>query len=159
MRAMRRRNRCFMADTHEIVLRQIENYRFETEFGGSLPKLTSDEPPPLGTGMGPEPVQLLLAAVGSCMSSSFHFAMTKFREQPGNITTTANATIDRDENRRLRVQAIEVSIHFTAEAATIDHLQRILDQFEQFCTVGASVARGIPIHVSVTDGTGAVVKS
>lgn len=148
-----------MTDKHEVVLRQIANYQFETDFGGALPNLTSDEPPPLGSGLGPEPVQLLLAAVGSCMSSSFHFAMAKFREQPGRITTTANATIDRDENRRLRVQAIDIAIHFTAEACTIGHLQRILDHFEQFCTVGASVARGIPIHVSVTDGTDAVVKS
>ncbi len=147
-----------MADTHEIVLRQIENFRFETTFAGGLPTLVSDEPPPLGGGAGPEPVQLLLAAVGSCMSSSFHFAMTKFRETPGTITTTARATVDRDETRRLRVQAIHVAIGFAAEAGTIGHLQRILDQFEQFCTVGASVARGIPIEVSVTDGSGARVK-
>lgn len=148
-----------MADTHQIIIRQVENYRFETEFGGAIPHLASDEPPPLGGGTGPEPVQLLLAAVGSCMSSSFHFAMAKFREQPGRISTEARATVDRDESRRLRVQAIEITIHFTAEAASIGHLPRILDQFEQFCTVGASVARGITIRLSVIDGTGAVLKS
>jgi uncharacterized OsmC-like protein len=148
-----------MADTHMVVLKQIADYRFETEFGAGLPKLTSDEPSPIGSGLGPEPVQLLLAAVGSCMSSSFHFAMTKFHELSGNITTTATATIDRDENRHPRVQAIDIAIHFPAEAGTISHLQRILDQFEQFCTVAASIGRGIPIHVSVIDGTATVVKS
>lgn len=147
-----------MAETHEISLRQIENFRFETDFGAGMPKLVSDEPEPVGTGAGPEPVALLLAAVGSCMSSSFQFAMQKFRETPGTIRTNATATIDRDENRRLRVQGIHVDIGFEAPAAAIGHLARILDSFEQFCTVGASVARGIPIRVSVTDGEGQPVK-
>lgn len=147
-----------MAETHEITLRQIENFRFETDFGAGMPKLVSDEPPPLGTGTGPEPVALLLAAVASCMSSSFHFAMTKFRESPGRISTHASATVDRDETRRLRVQGIHVGIGFEASAGTISHLARILESFEQFCTVGASVARGIPIKVTVTDGEGELVK-
>ena len=147
-----------MAETHEISLRQIENFRFETDFGAGMPKLISDEPAPLGTGTGPEPVALLLAAVGACMSSSFHFAMGKFRESPGAIRTHASATVDRDEHRRLRVQGIHVGISFEAPAGAIAHLARILDSFEQFCTVGASVARGIPVKVSVTDGEGELVK-
>lgn len=147
-----------MSAENTVILRQIENFHFESDFGDGLHKYSSDEPAPLGTGKGPAPVQLLLAAVGSCMSSSFHFAMGKFHEVSGPIMTIATATIGRDENKNLRVEAIEIAISFSQAAETISHLERIVGQFEQFCTVGASVARGIAIHVSVTDGNGLVVK-
>jgi uncharacterized OsmC-like protein len=147
-----------MSESHSVTLRQIENYHFETEFGGGLSAYATDEPAPLGTGKGPSPTQMLLSAVGSCMSSSFHFAMAKFHESPGQIVTNATATVGRDETNRLRVQAIGIAISFSATAGSIGHMERIAGQFEQFCTVGASVARGIPIHVTVTDGDGMVVK-
>jgi uncharacterized OsmC-like protein len=147
-----------MSEAPNVVLRQIENFHFETSFGDGLADYATDEPAPVGTGKGPAPTQMLLAAVGSCMSSSFHFAMTKFHEAPGQIITKAAATIGRDEGNHLRVQGIDVAISFAAAASTIGHMERIAGQFEQFCTVGASVARGIPIHVTVTDGNGIVVK-
>jgi uncharacterized OsmC-like protein len=148
-----------MSNSHQITLRQIEAYRFECDFGPGVPRVTTDETPPLGTGTGPAPVDLLLAAVASCMSSSFHFAMGKFHETAGPIVTTATATTGRDEHNHLRVQEIEIAIGFAEPGASIGHLDRILAQFEQFCTVGASVARGIPVHVTVTDGVGTVVKA
>lgn len=148
-----------MPDNPTVTLRQIENFHFAAEFGGDFPDYAADEPAPLGTGKGPSPTQLLLAAVGSCICSSFHFAMAKFHETPGTIMATASATIGRDEKNHLRVKAIAVSINFAAQTSAIGHLERIAAQFEQFCTVGASVARGIPIHVTVTDGTGTIVKA
>jgi uncharacterized OsmC-like protein len=148
-----------MAEPHEIELRQVENYRFACDFGPGVAALTTDETPPLGGGAGPSPVALLLAAVGSCLSSSFHFAMTKFHETPGVIRTKVSATVGRDDHNHLRVQAILVVIQFSEPAGTISHLDRIMGQFEQFCTVGASVARGIPITVQVVDGAGTTVKA
>lgn len=147
-----------MSESTSVTLRQVQNFHFETAFGEGLSDYATDEPAPLGTGLGPSPTQMLLAAVGSCMSSSFHFAMSKFHEAPGQIVTKATATIGRDEAKRLRVQAIDIAISFAATAGSIGHMERIAGQFEQFCTVGASVARGIPIHVTVTDGDGTIVK-
>ena len=147
-----------MAETHSVTLRQVENFQFSHDYGGGLPALISDEPPPLGAAAGPNPVELLLSAVGACMSSSFNFAMRKYHETPGAISTTATATVGRDEANHLRVQQLEIAIHFAAEAASVSHLPRVLEQFESFCTVGAAVARGIPTRVTVTDGTGTMVK-
>ena len=147
-----------MPEIVTVTLRQAEGFHFETAFGGGLPDYATDEPAPLGTGLGPSPVQMLLSAVGSCMSSSLNFAMGKFRETPGQIVTEATATVDRDETKRLRVQGIHVTLSFAAAAVSIEHLERIAGQFEQFCTVGASVARGIPIHVTLKDGEGKIVK-
>lgn len=147
-----------MSETHSVLLRQVGNFHFETEFGGGLGDYATDEPAPLGTGKGPSPTQMLLSAVGACMASSFHFAMTKFHESPGQIMAKAMGTISRDANNRLRVQGIDIAISFAAAAGSIEHMERIAGQFEQFCTVGASVARGIPTRVTVTDGNGTVVK-
>ncbi|RZK87449.1 MAG: OsmC family peroxiredoxin, partial [Methylobacterium sp.] len=41
-----------------------------------------------------------------------------------------------------------------AAAADMPRIDRVLDQFQRFCTVSESVKLGIPIAVSVHDGTG-----
>ncbi len=38
------------------------------------------------------------------------------------------------------------------------HLDRVLEQFEAFCTVTQSVGAGIPIAVQVFDASGAQLK-
>ena len=39
----------------------------------------------------------------------------------------------------------------------LEHVERAVRQFEQFCTVTRSVGAAIPISVEVRDATGAVV--
>lgn len=141
-----------------ITLSQVKDYRFDITYAEGRPALPGDEPPPLGHGDGPSPVQLLLAAVGNCMSSSLYFALAKFKNDPGGITTTATAEVGRNPEGRLRVLSIAVDIRFGAEASTLTRLDRILPQFEQFCTVGESVRQGIPVTVSVFDGAGQKLK-
>ena len=58
----------------------------------------------------------------------------------------------------LRVTHIEVAATLGAPAASIDHLDRVLAQFESFCTVAQSVGQGIPLEVSVFDGAGVKLK-
>jgi uncharacterized OsmC-like protein len=149
-----------MTEQHSagVTLRQNRDYQFDIDFAPDMAHLTSDEPPPLGAGAGPSPVMLLLAAVGSCMSSSLYFALSKFKNDPGGIRTTARGTLGRNEAGRLRVVHIDVEIHFGAPAASLQHLERVLGQFEEFCTVGASVRAGIATDVAVFDGTGTRLK-
>ncbi len=139
---------------HRITLRQRRDYQFEIDFGGGRPALLADEPPPLGEGAGPSPVHLLLGAVGDCMSSSLLFALRKFKNDPGTITTEAHAHVGRNEAGRLRVLRMEVHLHLGRPAAELQHLERILGSFEAFCTVGESVRAGIPTEVSVYDADG-----
>lgn len=141
-----------------VVLRQQKNYQFEIDFGNGIESLRSDEPPPLGAGAGPSPSQLLLAAVGNCMSSSLYFALAKFKNDPGGITTTARAEIGRNDAGRLRVLRIALDIRLGAPASAMSHLDRILGQFEEFCTVGQSVRAGIPMDISIHDGNGQRLK-
>ena len=143
-----------MSHTISITVTQKNNYQFLVDFGAAIPQLLADEPVPLGTGDGPSPSHLLLSAVANCLSSSLFFALQKFKQDAGGISTTATARIDRNEENRLRVLDIAVTIRLGKGGAEISHLDRVLSQFEPFCTVSQSVRHGILITVAVEDSQG-----
>jgi uncharacterized OsmC-like protein len=140
------------------VLRQRQDYQFEIDFGAPRAVLLTDENPPLGQGAGPAPVQLLCAAVGNCMADSLLFALRKFKQQPEPISCEVRAEIGRNEQNRLRVLGLDVALSLGVPADQLEHLDRVLAQFEDFCTVGMSVAQGIPLTVRVKDSTGRQLK-
>lgn len=144
--------------TITVELRQRSNYQFDIEFSEGMPQLMSDEPAPLGEGKGPSPVQLLAASVGNCLSDSLLFALAKFKQKPEPIHTTVNALVGRNAEGRMRVLHIEAKIHLGVEASKLEHLDRALEQFQEFCTVTQSVGQGIPIHIRVMDATGLILK-
>ena len=141
-----------------VELEQQEDYHFKIHFGDSIPALDADEAPPLGKGAGPTPVQLLAAAVGNCLSDSLLFALRKFKQAPEPIRAVVDASVGRNAENRLRVQRIAVRLTLGVSAATLEHLDRALGQFEEFCTVAQSVRQGIDVDVEVYDSTGARLK-
>ena len=148
-----------MSDTSiQVTLRQRQDYRFDVQFGGDAPVITTDEPAPLGTGLGPSPVQLLAAAVGNCLSDSLLFALRKFKQAPEPIGCTVQADIGRNADNRLRVLRITAVLTLGVPAARLEHLDRVLETFEQYCTVTQSVGQGIAIETQVFDATGARLK-
>ena len=147
-----------MGHSITVNLKQEKDFRFALEFGESVPTMYGDETPPLGGGSGPNPAQLLAAAVGNCMSDSLLFALRKFKQQPEPINAAVTASIDRNEQNRLRVQEINVKLTLGVPGAGLAHLDRALGQFEEFCTVGQSVRQGIPVVVEVYDSEGARLK-
>jgi uncharacterized OsmC-like protein len=148
-----------MSDSRpRVLLRQQQDFQFEIDFGEGKPSLLGDEGPPLGQGAGPTPVQLLAAAVGNCMADSLLFALRKFKQAPEPISCEVTAEIGRNAENRMRVLGLDVALKLGVPAAQLEHLDRVLVQFESFCTVGASVAQGIPLNVTVHDSTGAQLK-
>ncbi|MBE0621261.1 MAG: OsmC family protein [Burkholderiales bacterium] len=147
-----------MAHAVTVNLTQEKDFRFAIEFGEGIPVLHGDETPPLGGGTGPNPAHLLAAAVGNCMSDSLLFAIRKFKQNPEPIRSTVTATIDRNPDKRLRVLNIEVKLTLGVAGSSLDHLDRALGQFEEFCTVGQSVRQGIPVTVEVYDSDGVRLK-
>ncbi|WP_367184599.1 OsmC family protein [Tepidimonas sp.] len=141
-----------------MTLTRRSGYQFDIDFGAEWPHLLSDEPAPLGQGQGPTPSHLLLAAVANCLSASLTFALTKFKQDPGTLTAVARASVGRNAANRLRVQRIEVEIRLERPGDAYEHLDRILGQFEEFCTISMSVQQGIPIDVRVTGGDGQLLK-
>ena len=86
------------------------------------------------------------------------FALRKFKNTPGQVTTSVTAHMERNEAKRLRVGGVDVVIQFDSPADSMEHLDRVLDQFEDFCVVTQSVRSGFPVNVTVRDGAGRVLK-
>lgn len=141
-----------------VELHQQQDYQFGIHFGEGVPVLTGDEPPPLGGGQGPSPVQLLCAAVGNCLSDSLLFALRKFRQAPEPLRCQVQAEVGRNADSRLRVLNMTATLHLGVPAAAMEHLERVLQSFETYCTVTQSVGQGIPIRVVVLDADGKQVK-
>lgn len=147
-----------MNNAPTVHLQQVQDYQFDIGFGPGLPLLRGDEPPPLGQGQGPTPVQLLAAAVGNCLSDSLLFALRKFKQQPEPIQTTVTADVGRNAEGRTRVLGLNVTLTLGVPAAQLEHLDRVLATFEAYCTVTQSVAAAIPVTLSVKDADGVVLK-
>jgi uncharacterized OsmC-like protein len=147
-----------MNETIRVQLAQKHDYQFDISFGGDVPVITGDEPAPLGQGLGPSPVQFLAAAVGNCLSDSLLFALRKFKQAPDPLSCDVTAEVGRNDAGRMRVLGIQAVLTLGVPAASLQHLDRVLEQFESFCTVTRSVGLGIPVTISVRDSLGASLK-
>ncbi len=144
--------------TIELSLEQVTDYEFRVCFNDSaVPDLITDEASPLGYEAGPDPSRLLLAAVANCLTASLLFALRKSKNDAGWLSAHARAALARNERGRWRIKRIDVELSMTVDAATLQHLERLLGQFEDFCIVTESVRQGIPVDVVVRDGNGVQV--
>lgn len=141
-----------------VALTQQADFRFQIEFEGGVPSIVGDEPPPMGQSAGPSPVQFLASAVGNCLSNSLLFALRKFKQAPEPLRCEVQAEVGRNEQNRNRVLSLHARLHLGVPAAQLVHLDRVLEQFEDFCTVTQSVRQGIPVKVEVLDVDGTVLK-
>jgi uncharacterized OsmC-like protein len=141
-----------------VRLVQRRDYQFDNQFGAQVPSWLVDEPAPLGRGEGPSPVQLLAASVGNCLAASLLFAMRKYKQLGEPIECTVDALVGRNAQKRLRVSEMKARLTIGVPAAGIEHLERILSTFEDFCTVTASVRQAFPVTVEVFDASGARLK-
>ncbi len=146
-----------MSEQIVMTITQTTDYKFEVDFGEMFAPIMADLPPPLGENAGPTPEHFLLAAVANCLSASLLFALRKFKQNADAMKTTISCTIDRNDNKRMRVTHIHATLNLGKEAQQFENLDRILAQFEDFCTVSQSVQTGIPITIRVEDSTGAVL--
>jgi uncharacterized OsmC-like protein len=144
--------------TESVRLQQQQDYRFEIHFAEGGVPLLADEPPPLGGGAGPSPVQLLAAAVGNCLSASLLFALRKFKQVPDPLSAAVTAEVGRNAEGRVRVLQLQAVLTLGVQAAQIEHLARVLGSFEAYCTVTQSVAAGIPVQLQVFDSLGVQLK-
>ena len=148
-----------MSDTTiHVQLKQKQDYQFDIHFGDAVPPILGDEPAPLGSGLGPSPVQLLAAAVGNCLSDSLLFALRKFKQAPEPIRCDVQADVGRNAEGRVRVLGITAALTLGVPAASLQHLDRVLAQFEAYCTVTQSVGQGIAIRTEVFDALGVKLK-
>jgi len=138
-------------DTFSVELEQLSGLEFRVRFDSPAgAELLLDEPAPLGKGSGPNAARLVAAAVGNCLAASLVFCLrNKFRGNPGRVRATATGRLERNERGRYRIAGIDVSIALPEGAGALPHLDRCLEQFEDFCIVTESIRRGIPVAVKV----------
>ena len=82
----------------------------------------------------------------------------QIQASPEPIRAEAVGRIERNAGGRLRMSTIEVTLHLGRKAAEMDHLQRVLDTFEEFCTVSQSIKTGVDVQVAVHDADGVKIK-
>lgn len=133
-----------------VSLTLESGYRFEADTGlPNVPRITLDEPAPLGEGAGPNPARLLTIAVANCLASSLLFCLRKARIDVSGMRAVASATVGRNERGRLRVSAIEVTLLPSVAREDVPRMGRCIDIFEDFCPVTAVVREGARVSVDV----------
>ncbi len=147
-----------MSDTIGIELELISGYEFRVRFDkDSIADLKTDLGAPLGQAAGPNPEHLLNAAIANCLSASLLFALNKYKQGPTRLRATAHATVGRNAENRMRVEAVNVEIALPGKGEEYPSLDRVLSQFESFCTVTESVRHGVTVDVNVVDADGATL--
>jgi uncharacterized OsmC-like protein len=137
--------------SHHVTVRLARGFEFVAEFDdvpGASP-LLFDEPPPLGEARAPNAVAVLAAAVGNCLAASLAFCARKAHLELDDLEARVTARVGRNEQGRLRIDGIDVALTPQVAAGDSARLERCQALFEDFCTVTASVRRGIPVEVSV----------
>lgn len=143
----------------EFELVQLADYQFKVKFDGpGVDDLLLDEPAPLGGSKGPNAARLIAAGVANCLSASLVFCLHgKWKQPMGPLRTKVHGELVRNDKGRLRIGRFDVTIQLAEDASAVQHLQRCLEQFEDFCVVTESVRKGIPVAVRVVDKGGAEV--
>ncbi|MCI0695400.1 OsmC family protein [candidate division KSB1 bacterium] len=141
--------------TFSLRLERVQNYEFNAHFDWDhLPPILLDEGEPLGQRKGPNPARLLAAAVGDCLSASLLFCLQKAKMEVKDIKTHVTGSQVRNEKGRLRIGQLDVEIKVDLHDGQYDRINRCLGLFEDYCVVTASVRKGIPVNVVVTDPGG-----
>jgi uncharacterized OsmC-like protein len=141
-------------DRFALTLTLQHDYAFTVDFGqDGVPDLEVDEPPPLGTGRGPNPARLLAAAVGNCLGASLLYCLRRSRIEIHGLRIEVEASLERNERGRLRVGEIHVTLAPDMEPEQRERMGRCLELFEDFCIVTESVRQGVKVSVEVEPAT------
>ncbi len=136
----------------EVQLHQEQGYRFRVGFDKDFAPIVVDEPPPLGKDEGPNAARLLAAAIGNCLAASLVFCLGK---QGVKLEAGLDATVElqlvRTAERRLRIGPVKVSLQLPPGLPQ-EALGACREVFEDYCTVTASVRRGVDISVELLGG-------
>jgi uncharacterized OsmC-like protein len=133
-----------------LHIEQVAGFDFRVRFDKErYADLYIDEPSPLGGDTAPNPVRILAAAIGDCLSASLVFCLKRRGVVATGLRSEVHVQLVRNEHKRLRVGKVDVTIH-PGESISDEALQACLESFEDFCVVTQSVRDGIDVGVKVT---------
>ena len=101
--------------------------------------LTADEPTtvPGGTGQGPQPTELLLAAVSSCFAMALSHAARKRSVEISELTVDATGYYDGPSFSAIRITAVV--------GCDESHLAGLMSVAERFCYVTNTLRGGVDL--------------
>jgi uncharacterized OsmC-like protein len=141
-------------DRFALTLTLQDGYAFTVDFGqDGVLDLEVDEPPPLGTGRGPNATRLLAAAVGNCLGASLLYCLRRSRIEIHGLRVAVEVGLARNERGRMRVGEIHVTLAPDVAPEQREQMARCLELFEDFCIVTESVRQGIKVDVEVEPAT------
>lgn len=132
-----------------VTLERTSRYEFLVRVEDTASEFRMDEGPPLGEGHGPSPDALLGGAIGGCLASSLLFCVEKARVPVEKLGARVRIDRVRNERGRLRIGAIGVALTVKVSDEHRERFERCRSLFEEYCTVTASVRRGIPVDVAI----------
>lgn len=136
--------------TFSLDVEQVERFKFDVTFDDpSWTQVRLDEPDPIGDGTAPNAARLLGAAIGNCLAASLLFCLQKSRVEVKDISAHVEGEMVRNENGRMRIGSVKVTIEPTVDGVPRARLARCLELFEDFCVVTQSVRGGIDVDVTV----------
>ncbi|MCA9597172.1 MAG: OsmC family protein [Myxococcales bacterium] len=132
-----------------IAIEQVDGYEFRVKFDKEqYESLMLDEPAPLSQDRAPNAARILAAAVGNCLSASLLFCLSRAGVKLEDIKSDVKVELTRNENRRLRIGHMEVTVR-PKLSATGEKIDKCLETFEDFCVVTQSVREGLDVKVNV----------
>ena len=134
---------------HHVTIRLAHDFEFVAEFDDipGAPGIVFDEPEPLGHNSAPNAAAVLGAAVGNCLAASLTYCLRRARMHVDGMTAYVTTHVVRNEQGRFRIGGIDVELEPAVGAA--NGFERCEGLFKDFCTVTASIQRGIPVQVSL----------
>lgn len=139
----------------KVELTLQDGYHFEATFDQmDMMGFAMDEPEPTGKSKGPNATRVLAAAVGNCLSASLLFCLRKAKVDPDGLRTRVEVDTRRNDDGRLRVGGLKVSIRLDLSEGDRKRARRCLEVFEDYCVVTQSVRDGIDVEVGVDTDRG-----
>ncbi|ACY16028.1 OsmC family protein [Haliangium ochraceum] len=138
----------FTSDSHQVegVRSTVRLRNFE---------LVVDEPPALsGTDQGPNPVELILAALGTCQEITYRFYADKMDIPLHGVAVTVKGSLDLrgffavDDEVRPGYKEIEAEVRIDSPASAED-IARLVEEVERHCPVLDCLSRGVPVKSKV----------
>lgn len=136
------------ANEFAVTLQLGADHRLLLDFGlPGVAELPIAEGGPQDTGDAPDPAQMLAGAVVGCLSASLLFCLRKAHIEIVDLQARVEGQKTRNENGRLRIGHLKVTLAPTVSAEQGERMTRCLGLFQDFCTVAESVRAGIAIDV------------
>lgn len=137
-----------------LHIERLNDFEFKVSFDKDhYAPLHLDEPAPLGKDTAPNPARILAAAIGDCLSASLLFCMKKNGAELSALTSDVKVELVRNDNNRLRIGKVAVTLQPTLSSGADPMLQKCLPMFEEFCVVTQSVREGLDVEVKIEPKT------